>query len=238
MHDKEIRGAAAALAEYQKRKWTDPTTLNKLTDNVSAARAEKTKELARIKADHEADLAAEDGKAQPLLEENAAKQSMYQRNIPFVSLMIEFGKFIFIFLLVQLGYKGGGQRPQQRRQEMFDMSDMPPTILSQKKTPIQTPTPIIMEEEEEEQVVQSPISHAAPSEGTTNPLEEYARAMNNRNKLRNDFKNHFTMGKLSYEVLAGRWEKNEARIRAVCEQLGQPYISESIPTNPNKQKLP
>lgn len=218
-HNRSISEASAALATYQKRKWTDPETVKELTRSVESARKAKKDALEEIKLTHAQDLADQEGKTKPLLEKNAEKQSMYQKYIPTVSLMQELGKFLFIFLLVQLGYKP--TKKQQRRQERFEPQDE----IVEKKSPIHisqaAPTPIVLEE-----VVEMSKSGNAI---------EYSRAVSSMRKIKHDIKAYVRKGNEPTESMIARWNDGQERLRKAAEALGEDFKPETMPklqTNP------
>jgi len=232
MHNKSISGAEKVLSDYQKKAtWENPTTLNNMVASIANAKKEKNEALQKLKDEYETDIKKEEGSTIKPMEDNKSTQSLYQRGIFYFSILLELVKIITIFILKAAPY----MRPKgAKSSHSFSTNE----ISEEKKTSIHTQVPIEIIEEKKNDL--PTITEEVPEviSDEKSPLVEYTQAIDNRRKLKNDFKEHFNNGKLPYNKLVERWIKNETRIEVACKVLGQPYTAVSIPTNPKLLKIP
>jgi len=223
----------AALAEYSKAgktadgkpTWRNPATVDKLTASVESAKRERREALDKIDSEYKQDKAnIEAGAAIPLAD-NSAKQSIYHRNIWWFSILLEFFRCLCVYLVAKGQYLYTPTRPQQRRQEVFDMSE--PQVFVEKKSPIHTfqppiPTPIM----EEMPVV---MSKAAPSDSGKDWIGEYAKLLRNRASYASRIRKAAKQGE--YDSALNSWLKNEPLIEEACEALNRDYDRPNQPIN-------
>jgi len=152
---------------------------------------------------------------------NSAKQSIYQRNIWWFSILLEFFRCLCVYLVVKGVYLYTPSRPQQRKQERFDMPE--PQTFAEKKTSIHIPTPTVVAQE-------MPVE-TNKSGGAT----EYAQAIGSMRKIKHDIKRYVQAGNEPTEKMVARWNDGQERLRKAAEALGESFKPETMPklqTNP------
>jgi len=208
-------------------KWKDPKSIQGFNASIASAKNERRAALEKIDADYKQDKAEIEMGTQKPLADNTAKQSIYQRNIWWFSILLEFFRCLCVYLVVKGVYlykPSNGQRPQQRQMPaMFDMVE--PPILAEKKTFNQTPIPTpIMEE------IPAAIGKPAPSISSDKDwIDIYAKLLRNRASYASRIRKATKQGE--YDSALNSWRKNEPLIEEACEALNRSYDRPPQPKN-------